>query len=629
MKSGDWCGRLRSKLGQLRASTGHTDLSQSIFREIDSELGELDARLSWLHREQRALSERVQKIDQSLLFRIVRWPGTKYGWFRELKNRWFPGPDSAYKNWLAHESIQPAGQLQYKPLLSIVVAAPGCSPDWLRETVESVMRQAYTTWELSVSVDPTLEPTSLAFLDQLVRSGHRVRVDRHDPTQGISHELNAACSEAGGEYIGFLNPGDVLSPYALHYVVEAMQSSHATLLYTDEDLRSADGSRMNPVFKPAWSPDLLTATMYLGNFLVVSKEAFRAVGGFRNDYDGAREFDLALRITERDDSVVHVPRILYHRRESDGDRPMAQSAGRAALADAARRRHWEAQVVDGAFPLTFQIRHAANRRVSIVICSRSPGLLKAALESVRSNTSYAPGYEIVAAEHCPVGENPEIARLAVLHGCQLVSVPGPFNFSEINNQAARRATGEVLVFLNDDVEPLTADWLTRLCSHLEREEIGVVGAKLLYPSGMIQHAGVVVGMVDGAGHVNRNKSVGEYWRWTHETRNVSAVTGACLAVRAEVFRRLGGFDAAFPNNYNDVDLCLRVRDAGYRVLYEPSAVLRHYEGQTRELVVSYDERERFYLRWHRFIDSGDPYYTPNLTLDGEDGSLNLSGGRVG
>jgi O-antigen biosynthesis protein len=402
-----------------------------------------------------------------------------------------------------------------------------------------------------------------------------------------------------------------------------VQDNPAALIYSDEDMVSADGRRMDPVFKPAWSPELLLATMYLSHFLVISQKAFKAADGFRGVCDGAEYLDLCLRVTEADERVTHIPRILYHARhlQGGGDAGL-RPAARRALNDAVHRRKWNAEVADGASPGTFRVMHETQRLASIIICSRSPKLLRSALKAIRSTTTY-PAYEVVVAEHCPDGENPRMAAIAAEYECTRVPVGGPFNFSAINNVAAEYARGEILVFLNDDVEPLRAEWLSSIASGLEPEAVGIVGAKLLYPSGAIQHAGVVVGMGDGAGHVNRYKYRGDYWRWVDETRDVSAVTGACLGIRAELFRRLGGFNADFPNNYNDVDLCLRVREKGYRVVYEPGALLRHYEGQTRKLYVDYAEREKFYLRWHRVIEEGDPYYSPGLTTDDQEPTPNF------
>lgn len=308
------------------------------------------------------------------------------------------------------------------------------------------------------------------------------------------------------------------------------------------------------------------------------------------------------------------------------DGPREHAAEEKAIKEAIQRRRWNAQVAKGCSPHTFRIKWTAERPVSIVICSRSPKLLKNGLKKIRSTTSYS-GYEIIVAEDCAAGENPQIAHLAARYDCRRIPVEGPFNFSSINNTASMEAKGDILLFLNDDVEPLRAEWLSSMVSHLEVPEVGIVGAKLLYPSGAIQHAGVMVGIGHGAGHVNRYKYAGVYWKWIDETRNVSAVTGACLAVRREVFRDLGGFDTLFPNNYNDVDFCLRARDSGYRVVYEPAALLRHYEGQTRAFHVDYDERTRFYTRWHRIIERGDPYYNPNLAPEGEEGLLNFRGAQ--
>jgi GT2 family glycosyltransferase len=193
----------------------------------------------------------------------------------------------------------------------------------------------------------------------------------------------------------------------------------------------------------------------------------------------------------------------------------------------------------------------------------------------------------------------------------------------MNNLGAAHATGSVLVFLNDDIEPLTPEWLGALLSHVERRRVGVAGAKLLYPSGAIQHAGIVVGIMDGVGHPGRHLFAAPHWNWLSFTRNVSAVTGACLAIRAELFSTLGGFNEAFPVNYNDADLCLRARQAGYDIVFEPAAVLRHDECRTRQPGVRLEEREKWEERWAAWIERGDPFYSPYLSRAREDASLEL------
>lgn len=637
------CARLRENIARLGAVTQSVE-DQEILQQISRDFDELAIELSSIHRDQRALDQRLEKIEQSLLFRIVRWPGVNYAHLRNLMDRWLERSDSQYGQWLTYEQrslfpgqkecLKRIAAFTKQPLFTIALAARECRPDWLRETIQSVAGQIYCSWELSICVDGTMDPATLDYLDEFSGLGSPVRVVRHASPKGIPAALNAACALSNGEYIGFLDQHDVLSPYALFYVAEALQKFSPALLYSDEDALSAEGRRVEPLFKPAWSPDLLSSKMYPAHFLVTSSAAFREVGGFRAACDGSQNFDLCLRITERDERVVHIPRILYHRRKDAAaaastrgeEESQVHSSDLRAIEDAIQRRNWSAEIAEGVSPHTFRIKRATHRLVSIVICTRSPKLLGTALAAIRRATSY-PAYEIIVAEDCPEGPNPEISRLATLFGCRRVALDGPFNFSSVNNTASEQAKGDVLLFLNDDIEPLRADWLSNLIPHLEVEEIGIVGAKLLYPSGAIQHAGVAVGIGDGAGHVNRYKHTGVYWKWVNETRNVSVVTGACLAVRTELFRRLGGFDVAYPNNYNDVDFCLRAREAGYRVVYEPAAVLRHYEGQTRTLHVDYDERVRFYTRWHRIIESGDPYYNPNLAVEEEGALLNFKAGR--
>ena len=624
---------MRDNLARLGEGAPRSPRDNEILDQVYRDLGQIELQLSWLHRGQRSIDERLAKIEQSLFFRLLRWPGARYAHIRNLGARWLRRSDSQYREWVAYERrallpgkdecLRRFSAFPRQPRITIVLRVSEPNLEALTASVESVTGQVYPCWELCICVDENPDSALLAYVDELVRAEGRIRAIRHAATAGTSGSLNAACSLANGEYIGFVQQGDVLSPYALFYVAEAVQDHAAALIYSDEDTLGADGQRTDPVFKPAWSPELLLATMYLSHFLVVSHEAFGVASGFRGVCDGAEYLDLCLRVTEAHERVTHIPRILYHARQRpSGAFVGSRSAVRKALNDAVHRRKWNAAVVVGASPDTFRVRHDTKRPTSIIICSRSPKLLRSVLKSVRSKTTYS-AYEVIVAEHCPDGENPEMAAIAAEYDCTRVPVSGPFNFSGINNAASEYARGEILVFLNDDVDPLQAEWLSCIASGLEVDAVGIVGAKLLYPSGAIQHAGIVVGMGDGAGHVNRYKYRGDYWRWVDETRDVSAVTGACLGIRAELFRRLGGFDADFPNNYNDVDLCLRVREKGYRVVYEPGALLRHYEGQTRKLYVDYAEREKFYLRWHRVIEEGDPYYSPGLTTDDQEPTPNF------
>jgi O-antigen biosynthesis protein len=421
---------------------------------------------------------------------------------------------------------------------------------------------------------------------------------------------------ARGEYIGFLDQDDVLAPFALQAVAEALQEGDADLIYSDEDRLDENGARVEPIFKPGWSPDLLLGCNYITHFLVANRRAIERAGWLRGEYDGSQDYDLVLRLTDGAAVVRHVPRVLYHWRKHAGStaadtraKPHTHAAGKRALEDAVRRRGWKASVEDGPLPNTYRVRWPVSgaSKVSIVICTRSPQLAKRVVEAIGRMTEYRP-YEIVLVEH-------EIET-----GLPAIRVPyaGPFHFARMNNLGAGRATGDILVFLNDDVEPLDRGWLTALVAQAERPEVGIAGAKLVYPSGAIQHAGMAVGIMEGVGHPYRDTFGSAWWHWLPFTRNVAAVTGACLAMRRAVFEQLGGFDEAFPVNYNDADLCLRARAAGYEVIYEPGAVLRHEECRTRTRGVRVAEMELWEERWGEWVDR---FYSPCLTREREDAGL--------
>ncbi len=439
---------------------------------------------------------------------------------------------------------------------------------------------------------------------------------------------NRAAGLASGDYCGFLDQDDTLSPYALHYVAEALQSGDADAIYTDEDLTNEEGRRWRPVFKPDWSPDLLTACMYFGHFFVVAREATERAGWLRSAFDGSQDYDLALRVTDGKPVVRHVPRVLYHWRQHEGStcgnpaaKPAAHEAGRRALEETVRRRRLNASVADGPHLCRYVLRWEAPEpgRLTIVVCSLHPKLLRRFLRAIRSSVA-APGPEIVIVRHGRTSEGPNDS-LAAAFGCRELPYGGPFNFAAMNNGGARAAAGDILVFMNDDTKPAGPGWLTALAGQAARPDVGVVGALLRYPSGTIQHAGIATGIVDGSGHPLRDCYEAPYWQWPGSARNVAAVTAACIAMRKQVFEELGGFDEAFPVVYNDVDLCLRARRAGYEIVCEPAAVLAHCESATRKPAPAYQERERLYRRWAHVLDAADPYYNPNLTRVREDASL--------
>lgn len=584
-------------------------------------------------------------IENSRFVRTLQWPGRFFGDWKGrlgqllLHSRLHPiylkllHPHytvDRYRRWVESEP-SPAGKSRARqPLISVILPVYNPNREWLEAAVASMRGQTYGCWQLCVCDDASAQDWVAEYFTALMSAEPRIRFVSAGGHLGISATLNAAGALASGEYTGFLDQDDVLAAHALECVAQAVENSPADLLYSDEDYLNIQGRRVQPIFKPAFSPDLLRCGMYLGHMLVVRTAMLRELGWFRTAYDGSQDYDLALRLADRTAAIRHIPRVLYHWRQhpdstalNTAAKPYTQAVGLKAVSEAVARRDPKALVTAGAFPNTYRVSWSipAHLRASLIICSRNARLLKRCLERIAQQTTHA-AREVRIVQH-RAGNIDAMDRLLDTCACVRVPYTGPFNFAAMNNLGARHATGDVLVFMNDDVEPLASEWLTALLAHANREEVGVVGAKLIYPSGAIQHAGIVTSIMEGAGHLHRNTFGSPYWNWLPFTRNVSAVTGACLAIRKSVFEELGGFDESFPVNYNDVDLCLRARQAGYQVIVEPAALLRHYECQSRQAGVRLEERYLFEQRWAAWLESGDPFYSPHLRRTAEDAGLEL------
>ena len=591
------------------------------------------------------LERRLLDIENSRFLRTLRWPGRFLGdWKGRLGQLLLHSPfhplylklahpreaTDHYRIWVESERAPLEQALAREPLISVILPVRNPRRDWLEAAVESVVRQTYGYWQLCVCDDASHESWVAEYFTARALAEPRVRFVRSTERLGISGASNRAAEFADGEYAAFLDQDDLLAPFALFSIAAAIQDRQADLLYSDHDHLDRQGCRVQPVFKPAYSPDLLRCCMYFGHLLVVRMKKFRVAGGFRSAYDGSQDYELALRLTERPAAVLHIPRMLYHwRQHADSTalraeaKPFTQAAGWKALSEAMRRQDPQAVVEPGTLANTYRVRWPvpADLKASLVICSRNAKLLARCLRALERRTSYT-NREIVVVQH-RTGDTAAMDRLLDVRPCLRVPYTGPFNFAAMNNLGAREATGGVLIFLNDDVEPLTPQWLYEMLAHAHRREVGAVGARLLYQSGAIQHAGMAIGIMQGAGHPHRHSFAAQYWNWLPFTRNVSAVTGACLAIRRSVFEDLHGFDEDFPVNYNDVDLCLRARQAGYQVLVEPAAVLRHYECQSRQPGVQLEESALFEQRWSTCLESGDPFYSPYLTRTREDAGLEL------
>jgi GT2 family glycosyltransferase len=642
---------LRRAIAELQELLRRTD-SQPSRRELLTLAGVLEEALAHIEagekqavRHYAELERRLLDIENSRFLRTLQWPGRFLGdWkgrlgqlllhsplhplYLKLANPHFTA--DRYRLWVESEKAPGERSRGREPLISVILPVHNPQRGWLEAAVASVAGQTYGCWQLCVCDDASAEGWVAEYFDALMSSEPRIRFTRSSERLGIAGALNRAGELASGEYAGFLDQDDVLVPYALDCVAQAVQDSQPDLLYSDEDYLDSQGRRVQPIFKPAFSPDLLRCGMYLGHFLVVRMAQLRELGWFRTGYDGSQDYDLALRLAARTAAIRHIPRVLYHWRQHPDStaldaaaKPYTQAAGLRALSEAVAPRDAQAAVTAGAFPNTYRVRWSvpANLRASLIVCSRNPKLLKRCLDAVERRTAHA-RREIVVVQH-RAGDIAAMDRLLDAGSYVRVPYTGPFNFAAMNNLGARHAAGDVLVFMNDDVEPLDSDWLTAMLAHANRPGVGAVGAKLIYPSGAIQHAGMVIGIMEGAGHLHRNTFGSPYWNWLPFTRNVSAVTGACLAIRKSVFEELGGFDESFPVNYNDVDLCLRARQAGYEVIVEPAALLRHFECQSRQAGVRLEERYLFEQRWAASLERGDPFYSPHLRRTIEDAGLEL------
>ncbi len=508
----------------------------------------------------------------------------------------------------------------YQPTISVLMPVCDTEPWMLEAAVASVADQPYPNWELCMADDASVRPETLAAIEAAQRRDARVKLTRLERRSGISAATNAALALAGGEFVAFLDHDDVLKPHALAQVVRWLDADpDLDMLYSDEDKLTPAGRFTEARWKPDWSPNLLLCQNYVCHFLVLRRELLERMGGLRSEYDGSQDYDLVLRVAEATDRIAHVPDSLYswriHERSAAlaGDaKPWAWLAAQRALGDYLARREAAGETggwtEEGAWfdVHRTRFRRSGEPKVSIVIPTRNGRhLLGRCIESVISKSVYD-NYELVVVDN--QSDDPEtLEYLATLPG-RVVGYPHEFNYSRQLNLAVAAVECDLLVFLNNDTVVMTTDWLDRLIEQAMRPEVGAVGPRLLLPDGRVQHEGILVGA--WRGHAN-SVEWGNWWRMGDLARDVTAVTGACMATRPGVFRRLGGYDERLRVAYNDVDYCMRLHQAGYQVVYEPDAALFHAEGSTRGTVEDPHDAPLFNDRW-RPRSSCDPYYNPNL-----------------
>jgi GT2 family glycosyltransferase len=507
---------------------------------------------------------------------------------------------------------------------------------YLREAIESVLGQLYPHWELCIADDASTKPHVRTVLEQYCRRDPRIKVITRPVNGHISAASNSALELATGEFVALMDHDDVLAPHALYLVaVSINKHPSADLIYSDEDKLDEAGRRTAPYFKPDWNRELLYAQNLISHLGVYRTSLVRELGGFRRGFEGSQDYDLALRVVAATrEPIVHIPHILYHWRVFPGASTFS-STQLAKASDAARRAIAEHLASAGekatVVPARVYYYHRVIRQpparwplVSVIVPTRDRiDLIAPSVLGLLKKTDY-PSLELIVADND--SSEPETkAYLAALRrrGARVVSSPGPFNYSRINNAAARAAKGEILLFLNNDTAMIDSSWLKEMVTYAIRPDVGAVGARLLYADGTIQHAGVVLGMGACADHVYRHAQRDELG---HACRlqlpqDVSCVTGACMAVSKAAFEAVGGFDEDnLAVTANDVDLCIKIREAGYRIIWTPYAELYHFESKSRgaedspeKIARAWREVDYMKARWKEQLAS-DPFFNPNLSL---------------
>jgi GT2 family glycosyltransferase len=556
-------------------------------------------------------------------------------------------PPDEYRRWIKkHEpdaaelKRQRGFKFSRSPKVSIVVPVYNPPAEYLEAMIESVRQQTYTNWELCLA-DASPKEYVRPILEKAAAGDSRIKVQFLESNGGIVGNSNAAAALATGDFIGLLDHDDTLAPFALHNMIAASNDNpDADFLYSDEDKLDLHGDRVEPNFKPDWSPETLRSRNYICHFTVLKKSLYESIGGFRTGFDGSQDYDLVLRASESARQIVHVPKVLYHWRMhaastafAKGTKNYAYDAGKRAVAEHLARLNIDASVHDGPILGTYQVVHHLRTQplVSIIIPNKDQvAMLSRCIESL-AKSSYA-NYEVVIVENG--SQLPEThayyRELAKQPHIRIVEWTRPFNYASVNNFAAAQAKGELLLFLNNDTEAINPDWLEAMVKLAVQPGVGAVGAKLYYADDTIQHAGIVIGMggVAGHSHLFYPRQAQGYMQRLRITQNVAAVTAACLLMPRKVFEQVGGFDEGFVLAFNDVDLCLAVLKAGHRIVWTPDAELYHLESKTRGYEDTAEKQARFkreydlfHLKWSGFLKAGDPYYSPHFRLDRPDFAL--------
>ncbi|ODB99045.1 hypothetical protein A3197_15620 [Candidatus Thiodiazotropha endoloripes] len=605
---------------------------------------------------------------------LIKNPRMLATWFKEAKRLYKAGgltairhrltdhasPTYTYSLWIKDvepvglpklESIEVLNEWQGRPLISIVMPVYNVEEAWLREAIDSVLAQTYDDWELCIADDASTKSHIKRILKEYETRYKRIKVVYREENGHISAATNSALELATGQFVGLMDHDDVLAPHALFFVAqEIILHPDASVFYSDEDKLNSEEVRYDHYFKPDFNPDLMRSHNMICHFGVYRRSLLEKVGGIREGYEGAQDYDLALRCLRELDTrkeVRHIPWILYHWRAipestaSGADaKSYAMKAAINAVKDDLENRGIEAKVTEskliaGMIRVKYPLPEV-QPLVSIIIPTRNgEALVRQCIESIKNRTEYN-NYEIVIVDN--QSDDPKtleyFSQLGSVDGVKVIRYDHPFNFSAINNFAVKQTTGELLCFMNDDIEVISPGWLDEMVSQGVRPEIGAVGARLWYPDGRLQHGGVVLGLGGVAGHAMKytyEENRG-YMGRSVLVQNYTAVTAACMLVRREVFESVDGFDEEnLAVAFNDVDICIRIYQQGYNNLWTPYAEFYHHESASRGAEDTPEKQRRFSGEAQYMLDKygplleRDPAYNPNLTRCGEDFSLNWKG----
>lgn len=542
---------------------------------------------------------------------------------------------SDYQKWInRNEKDDILVELDYNPLISIIIPVYNVSKTLLSECLDSILNQIYQNYEVCLVDDCSTKEETLEVIKAYTRKDSRIKVVYRKKNGHISKASNDALKIATGEFVALMDNDDVIPKNALYEMVKALNSNkEIDMIYTDEDKLDFDGKRCEPHFKSDYAPDTLLSNNYICHFTLLRKKIVDEIGGFRCGYEGAQDYDLFLRFTEKTNKIYHIPKILYHWRKvssstsiSFDNKNYAVQNGKKALEDALRRRKITGEVlVHNKIPY-YQIRYIYEKEpmISIVIPTKDHAdILDCCIKSIYDKTNYK-NYEIIVVNNN--SEKEETFNLFNTYSnkysnFKVIDANIEFNYSKINNLAVNESKGDYIVLLNNDTEVISPDWLKEMVGYAMQEHIGTVGVKLLYPDDKLQHAGVVMGLGGIASHtfLNFNKDDCGFYGRLLVPYNYSANTAACLMVSKKKFLEIGGLEEKLKVAYNDVDFNLKLLEKGYYNVFIPQVELYHFESKSRGIDDTEEKKKRFsqeskfmHDKWEHMI-LNDPFYNPNFS----------------